>query len=215
MLFREEEPLYHLINFDEKCLIRKQDLKISISARGLYLRRAVFWGLFPETWDRLLLLLPLFTPRVADAKRSPARRWSIILLVKKFTTLLKSPGLTCPWNFLTFKAFRVIPASSAMSLRVYLYSTFGLYGWSDFFLGILTSYTSLQRRRASSESHRLFSISLPRIESGTQVDIPSLTLAHNSDTILTSKRVFNLFQSIWVIMPDSINPETVLTPSRG
>jgi hypothetical protein len=38
-------------------------------------------------------------------------------------------------------------------------------------------------------------------------------LTYNSDTILASKRIFNPFMGIWVIMPDSINPETVFIPS--
>jgi hypothetical protein len=59
---------------------------------------------------------------------SPARCLSVILLVKKLTTLLKSPGSIFPRTFATPKAFRVTPASSAMSFKVYLYSTFGLYG---------------------------------------------------------------------------------------
>ena len=40
------------------------------------------------------------------------------------------------------------------------------------------------------------------------------TLTHNSDAILASKGIFNLFISIGVIMPDSISPETVLMPSK-
>jgi hypothetical protein len=39
-------------------------------------------------------------------------------------------------------------------------------------------------------------------------------LTHNSDAILASKGIFNLFISIGIIMPDSISPETVLMLSK-
>jgi hypothetical protein len=105
---------------------------------SFYLRRTAFLGRFLETC--LPVFPSLFATRAAGAKRSPFRRLSIILLVRKLTTLLKSPGSTFPQNFATLKAFRVIPASSAMSFNVYRYSLFGLYAGWDPFLGIFTSY---------------------------------------------------------------------------
>ena len=44
--------------------------------------------------------------------------------------------------------------------------------------------------------------------------ISPASLTYQSDTILASKRVFNPFLGMGVIIPDSINPETVLMPSR-
>ena len=38
-------------------------------------------------------------------------------------------------------------------------------------------------------------------------------LTHNSETILASKGIFYPFMGIGVIMPDSINPETVFIPT--
>jgi len=49
-------------------------------------------GFFPETWALLLLPFILFAFPPVGVKRSPVRRLSIILLVKKLTTFLKSPG---------------------------------------------------------------------------------------------------------------------------
>ncbi len=40
------------------------------------------------------------------------------------------------------------------------------------------------------------------------------TLTYNGDAILASIRILNPFMGIWVIIPDSINPETVFMPSR-
>jgi hypothetical protein len=54
------------------------------------------FGFFPETWALLLLPFILFALRAAGVKRSPVRRLSIILLVRKLTTLLKSPGSIFP-----------------------------------------------------------------------------------------------------------------------
>jgi hypothetical protein len=111
---------------------RKDSLFVTCSLFGLLLR------------DMGLALAPPHSlcRSHCRGKKSPSRHLSIILLVKKLTTLLKSTGSIFPQTFATPKLFRVTPASSAMSFMVYLYSTFGLYGYFDPLLGILTSYRS-------------------------------------------------------------------------
>ena len=125
---------------------------------SFYLRRTAFLVFFPETWILLFPFLTLFSIRAVGTKRSPLRRLSIITLVRKLTTLLKSPGSIFPRTLATFKAFLVIPASSAMSFTVYRYSLLGLYAGWDPFLGIFTSSGSPSIGRVLSEWHRLFSI---------------------------------------------------------
>ena len=89
------------------------DSKNKTSARTLYRRPVVFLVFLPGTRIPLFFFLTLFSISAAGTKRSPLRRLPMMTLVRKLTTLLKSPGSTFPQNFATLKALLVIPASSA------------------------------------------------------------------------------------------------------
>jgi hypothetical protein len=133
-----------------------------LSVGIFYLRLSAFLLFFLENPVPSFPFLTLLLIPPAAAKRSPLRFFSIITLVRKLTTLLKSPGFIFPRTFATFKAFLVIPARSAMSFKVYRYSFLGLYGCLDPFPGILTPYRSSSIEEGFQKQDRL-SIILLRI----------------------------------------------------
>ena len=75
---------------------------------------------------RRITFRPLFATRAARTKRFLLRRLSMITLVRKLTTLLKSSGSSFSPNFAALKAFFVIPASSAFSRLTALPPSVGL-----------------------------------------------------------------------------------------
>ena len=107
---------------------------------SLYFRRAAFWVFLPEALMPLFFLATLFAVRALAGNRSSESRLLITFLIRNVTTLLRSAGSIFPRTFSTFKAFLVIPASSAISFIVYVYSFLALYGCFDPFFGIEASF---------------------------------------------------------------------------